>query len=175
MGASIAIAAAVMGALGVICALCLGVAVRFLAVKRDPRVVTLEHIFGGTNCGACGFPSCMMAAEAVAAEQADIDICELGGRPVMLQAAKLMGKKPKRKPRDVPPPVPLQPDEIPVIDEVNCIQCGLCARACKDGAIVGEPKTLPVITLDNCTRCGACVPACKKGFVLVKKLSEVAK
>ena len=170
MGTSIAIAAGVMGGLGVICALCLGIAGRYLAVKRDPRITEIESIFGGTNCGACGYPSCAAAAEAVVAENADIDICDLGGRSAMLQVAKVMGKKPKRKKRDLPPPTPLKQDEIPVIDEVNCIQCGLCARACTDGAIMGEPKTLPVIALDKCTRCGACVQSCKKGFVLVKKV-----
>ena len=170
MGASVAIAAGVMGALGVVCALCLGIARRYLAIARDSRVTEIESIFDGSNCGACGYPGCAAAAEAVVTEDADIDICESGGRAVMIQVAKVMGKPPKSQKTELPPPTPLNPDEIPLIDEENCIQCGLCAKACADGAIEGAPKTLPVIALEKCTRCGACVQSCRKGFVLVRKV-----
>ena len=221
MGVSIAIAAGVMGALGVVCAVCLGVAGKLLAIAGDPRVDALEELFGGTNCGACGFASCRAAAEAVVSGEAAADICELGGAETAAAAAVIVGEdaaavvpvavsdaapvpaaidtpdasngdgsvagdstnpvsgtpetgdeKPRRKKRELPPPVPLNPGEIPVIDDVACIACGLCVRACTDGAIVGEPKTIPTINLDNCTLCGACVVSCRKGFISVQKKED---
>lgn len=221
MGVSIAIAAGIMGALGVVCAVCLGVAGKLLAIAGDPRVDALEELFGGTNCGACGFTSCRAAAEAVVSGEASADICELGGAETAAAAAEIVGEdaaavvpvavrdavpshaavvspdgsngdesvtgdaatpvslvpeegdeKPRRKKRELPPPVPLNPGEIPVIDEVACIACGLCVRACTDGAIVGEPKTIPTIHLDNCTLCGACVVSCRKGFISVQKKED---
>ncbi len=221
MGVSIAIAAGVMGALGVVCAICLEVAGKLLAVAGDPRVDALEELFGGTNCSACGFASCRAAAEAVVSGEASADVCELGGAETAAAAAAIVGEdaaaavpvavsdtaplpaaivspdasngdgsvagdstnpvspaseaggeKPRRKKRELPPPVPLNPGEMPVIDEASCIACGLCVRACTDGAIVGEPKTIPNINLDNCTLCGKCVVSCRKGFISVQKRED---
>jgi len=49
------------GALGI----GLAIAARMLAVKKDERVLNVEEILPGANCGACGFPGCSGYAEGI--------------------------------------------------------------------------------------------------------------
>jgi len=49
----------------------------------------------------------------------------------------------------------------PVLDDSACTCCGLCAAACKEGAIVvdsasGKPRLLP----EKCVYCGDCIQSC---------------
>lgn len=48
------------------------------------------------------------------------------------------------------------------IDATRCVSCGLCAKACKAGAIDAQTKTI-----DNaqCVRCFNCLGVCKKGAI----------
>ena len=42
----------------------------------------------------------------------------------------------------------------------TCIQCGKCARTCKNGAITQNAKGVYMINKKLCTGCGECVAAC---------------
>ena len=48
-----------------------------------------------------------------------------------------------------------------------CTGCGACARACVQGAIVGEKRRPHRILPDRCIRCGACLETCRFGAVEV--------
>jgi NADH-quinone oxidoreductase subunit F/NADP-reducing hydrogenase subunit HndC len=54
------------------------------------------------------------------------------------------------------------------IDNVNCILCGLCKKACAFGA-VRELKNSYFIDQDYCTKCKACYSVCPTDAVLVDK------
>ena len=46
------------------------------------------------------------------------------------------------------------------IEPTLCRGCGICAKKCPQGAIVGERKHNHYIVADKCLRCGACVEFC---------------
>ena len=67
--------------------------------------------------------------------------------------------------------------------EANCLQCGICARTCPEGAITLEarldprPAALAPVTLNEeapaeCTRCGAAFAAASTVERMVEKLSD---
>lgn len=48
-----------------------------------------------------------------------------------------------------------------------CLQCGKCARTCKQGAITQNAKGVYMIDKKKCTGCGECVEVCPM-HVMVK-------
>jgi len=47
-----------------------------------------------------------------------------------------------------------------------CVQCGLCAKACENGAITQNPKGVYMINKKLCTGCGKCKEACPFGLIV---------
>ncbi|MDH4027702.1 MAG: CBS domain-containing protein, partial [Nitrospirota bacterium] len=59
-----------------------------------------------------------------------------------------------------------------VIDQTECIRCGLCKQACAFGAVT-ETRQRFVIDRSACTQCKACYTACPVKAVLIKKPRHV--
>lgn len=55
--------------------------------------------------------------------------------------------------------------KIITIDEAKCNGCGLCARACHEGAIGMENGKAKLLREDYCDGLGDCLPACPTGAI----------
>lgn len=55
----------VLAGMGILLAVALTLANKYLAVKEDPRIDDVEKMLPGVNCGACGTPGCRAFATAV--------------------------------------------------------------------------------------------------------------
>jgi len=84
-------AALVLGGIGVIAGLGLGAASRVFAVRVDSRLAEITEALPGTDCGACGYPGCAAAAEAVVEGEAGPDVCVVGEPEVARAVAEAMG------------------------------------------------------------------------------------
>ncbi len=56
-------APAIMTGIGLVFAIILTIAYRFLRVEEDPRIEQTEGLLPGSNCGACGQAGCHAFAE----------------------------------------------------------------------------------------------------------------
>lgn len=131
-------------------------AVRF-KVEGDPIVEKIDAILPQTQCGQCGYAGCRPYAEAIAAGEAEINLCPPGGQTGVAALADLLGRDPQslntgqgfEKPK-----------VLAVIDEQNCIGCTLCLQACPVDAILGAAKQMHTVIARECTGCELCVAPC---------------
>ncbi len=130
--------------------------VRF-KVEGDPIADQIDSLLPQTQCGQCGYPGCRPYAEAIAAEQADINLCPPGGEAGMLALADLLGREPVEM-ADVAAAEKVK--SIAVIREDECIGCTLCLQACPVDAIIGAAKQMHSVIDEQCTGCELCLPPC---------------
>ena len=79
MVTGIILAAAVVGILGILIGIFLGVASEKFKVEVDEREILVRNELPGNNCGGCGYAGCDALAKAIAAGQADVGACPVGG------------------------------------------------------------------------------------------------
>lgn len=110
-----------------------------------------------TQCTRCGYPDCKAYAQAIAAEQVDINQCPPGGAEGVAVLSRLTGR----------PVLPLKPENgfegpmtVAVIDEAWCIGCTLCIKVCPTDAILGSNKVMHTVIESACTGCDLCLPVC---------------
>jgi len=126
-------------------------------VEGNPLVEQVDAILPQTQCGQCGFAGCRPYAEAIAAEEADINRCPPGGETTIVALAELLGRE--AKPLDPEQGEPRPPSRA-VIDETECIGCTKCIQACPVDAIVGAAKQMHTVIAAECTGCDLCLPPC---------------
>lgn len=183
-----------IGGLGMLAALGLGVAAKVFYVKIDPLVEAVEEALPGANCGGCGFAGCSSAAVAIAANQAQANICVGGGPEIGIAVAEIMGveiKETEPQVAQVGCRYPVQradlkydysglrdcraavilaggPKECPI----GCIGLGSCAMACPFDALKIGPGGLPVVDEFKCTGCGTCVRTCPQHIMNLTSVSD---
>lgn len=112
----------ILAALGILIGILLGVAGKVFAVETDEKVVQVRECLPGNNCGGCGYPGCDGLAEAIAAGEASIDACPVGGAAVAQKIGKIMGVETEES-----------------VKKVAYVRCaGTCEKASSKYNYVGE-------------------------------------
>ena len=81
----------IIAGVGLVAAVALAVADRYLSVKEDPRIGMVTAALPGANCGGCGFPGCDGYARALVAGTAANGACAAGGAACAEAVSKILG------------------------------------------------------------------------------------
>ncbi|MBR3834887.1 MAG: RnfABCDGE type electron transport complex subunit B [Lachnospiraceae bacterium] len=183
---SIVIAAAVIGAVGILAAVLLGIASEKFKVEVDPKEEAVREVLPGNNCGGCGYPGCDGLAAAIAKGEAKPDACPVGGPEVAEKIAQIVGGEVSatkkvayvkcagncEKAKDAYQYVGPQdcriasnsPGAGPKACSYGCMGYGSCVKACQFGAI-SIIDGIAVVDKDKCKSCGMCVAACPRNII----------
>lgn len=164
-------------------------------VEVDEREAAVRECLPGNNCGACGYAGCDAMAAAIAAGDAPVNGCPVGGSPVAEKIGEIMGVSADAVDRKVAfvrckgscEVTHNQGNYVGVKDcrtaalsgmyvtdcDYGCLGFGSCVSVCPqqairvvDGVAVVDPR--------KCIACGLCVKACPKGLIeLVPEKNKV--
>lgn len=172
-----------LAVLGLVASGVLAVASRRFHVEVDPRVEQIAALLPGSNCGACGNPSCFATAEGIASGELLASACVGGGQEVADAIAELLGvdkcevqaavvlracggglaAAKSYEYHGVPScAAAIRLAGGPVVCQWGCLGFGDCVRACPFGALSLDERGLPVVDLARCTGCGVCVQTCPR-------------
>ncbi|MEG1862716.1 MAG: RnfABCDGE type electron transport complex subunit B [Oscillospiraceae bacterium] len=181
-------AIAVVAGIGVISAVVLVVAAKFMYVPEDERIGKVQECLPGANCGACGYAGCADYAKAIVEAGADTNLCVPGGKASAEAASKVMGKTAsatvakkavvacqgytcntgtKYDYQGVTTcAAAAKMFAGPSDCAFGCIGFGDCVEACQFEAIQVIDGAARVIN-EACTGCGACAKACPKSIISI--------
>ncbi|PKK92221.1 MAG: electron transporter RnfB [Candidatus Wallbacteria bacterium HGW-Wallbacteria-1] len=176
-----------LGAMGTIFGLCLAYASKKFHVEEDPRAMEVEAALPGANCGACGFPGCKGYAQAVAAGEAECNLCAPGGPDTVAAIASIMGVDASAGHKMVAvircAAGAEQCPEKFLYDGIEdcraaillhggdkgcvygCMGYGTCAAACPFDAIDTTSEGIYRVDSEKCTGCGKCIDVCPKTII----------
>lgn len=183
----IIIAVSVVGGVGLFIGIFLSVAGKYLKVETNPLVDEIIDALPGNNCGGCGFAGCSALAEAIAAGEAPVSGCPVGGEPVAQNIAGIMGVEADASEKLVAHVkckgtceqtfgnynyegvkdcrmASFVPAGGPKSCDFGCMGFGTCKDVCEFGA-VSIVDGIAVIDKDKCKACGKCVQACPKHLI----------
>ena len=152
--------------------LVLGAASILFKVESSPVVEKIDALLPQTQCGQCTYPGCRPYAEAIAAEEAPINLCPPGGDNVIQALADLLDVDalPLGEAEDE-----AQGSVVAVIIEDTCIGCTLCIQACPVDAILGAAKRMHTVIESECTGCELCVAPCPVDCIEMVPVEQTAK
>lgn len=156
-----------------------------LAVKKDPRILALEPIMPGANCGVCGYAGCNAYAAAVALGEAEIGLCSPGGSSLVARMAEIMGVSAdasddsRRKVAHVLCRGNVEYTQKDYayegLEDCNaaallfagdnncksgCLHLGSCIKVCPVGAITKDKDGYIIVDEETCISCEKCVLVC---------------
>lgn len=171
-----------VGAVGLICALLLVIAAKFMSVKTDERVTKIRECLPGANCGACGFTGCDGYADAlVNIPGTKTNLCIPGSDTVSKKISGLLGVQFE----DVAEQVAVvhcngdcrntrkKHDYVGIqtctavklfyggdgLCTYGCLGYGDCARVCPNNAICLKDG-IARVNFEKCIGCGLCAKTC---------------
>ncbi|GHV50806.1 ferredoxin [Spirochaetia bacterium] len=159
----------------------LGFFKKVFAVPEDPLAGQLRECLPGANCGACGFPGCDAYAAAIAAGNAGISSCSVGGAATAEKLSAIMGVSGSVIP--VVAVLACQGSSIHAPKKGNytglqtcrgaklssggtklcswgCLGFGDCTLVCRFGALKLGENGLPKVDYTKCTGCKLCIAEC---------------
>lgn len=193
----IILAIVVVTAIGLLCALLLAVASKFMFVKTDEREAEVREALPGANCGACGFTGCDGYAKALVENPGTpTNLCIPGADAVSRKISEILGVEFQDVDEQVAFVHCLGDCEAAKQKHVykgitscaaasmmyggsgactfGCLGLGDCARACPSGAICMENGIAHVDTR-KCTGCGVCTKTCPHNLItLFSDIDRVA-
>ena len=184
---AIVIAAAVVAAVGIVVGFGLGIFGEAFKVEVDEKEMAVREELPGNNCGGCGFAGCDALAKAIAAGEAPVNACPVGGAPVAEKIAAIMGVDAAAGVKKVAfvkckgtcdkaknqyqysgiedcRKAMVTPGAGPKACSYGCMGFGSCVKACQFGAIE-VIDGIAVVDKEKCVACGACVAACPKNLI----------
>ena len=183
----ILITAAVVAAIGLVCAVMLVFASKFFAVSEDKTFTDIRECLPGANCGACGYAGCDGYAKALSEnDSVKTNICIPGGDAVAAQIADILGKEAE----DVIEQVAVircygdchhtvnKMDYVGISSceaaktmyggkgkcTFGCMGFGDCVYACPQNAICLE-NGIAHVDARICIGCGVCVRTCPQSLI----------
>lgn len=191
---SIAIASAVMAALGVLLAALLAFANRRLYVYEDPRIDAVEDLLPKSNCGACGLAGCRNFAEKLVAGDIVAAQCTVMSPDGTAQVAGLLGVDAGEVEKRVARLACAGGKHVAYTRARyaglttcraaavvsgggkeciwGCLGLGDCVAVCDQDAIALDAHGLPVVDSSRCTACNDCVEVCPKGLFSLEPVSH---
>ncbi len=191
---SFILAPAIMTGIGLVFALILAVAYRFLKVQEDPRIEETEDLLPGSNCGACGQPGCHAFAEQLVQGGVPPSKCTVASPEDIDSLAELLDVDPGQQEKRVArlhcaggKGQAYQIAEYQGFDSClaaavvsgggkgcswGCFGLGDCQKVCTFKAITTNVNGLPVVDVDLCTACGDCVDACPRDLFELVPLNQ---
>ena len=187
MVTGIIIAAAVVGILGILIGIFLGIASEKFKVEVYEKEILVRNELPGNNCGGCGYAGCDALAKAIAAGQAEVGACPVGGASTAEKIGAIMGvaggtaeKKvafvkckgtcDKTKVQynyygvDDCKKVSVVPGAGEKACTYGCMGYGSCVKACAFDAI-HVVDGVAVVDKEKCVACGKCVSSCPNHLI----------
>lgn len=181
------IAAAVVGVIGLVIGLLLGVAGELFKVKVDEREMQVRDLLPGVNCGACGYAGCDGLAAAIAASEAPVDGCPVGGPDVAKAVGAVMGVSAEEKEKQVAfvkcagtcdkaaskyeyhglpdcRMASVAPGKGEKKCTYGCMGFGTCVKACPFDAI-HIVDGIALVDKEKCVACGKCISSCPNQLI----------
>ena len=180
-------AAVVVGLIGLLIGLLLGFAAKAFAVPVDEKEIEVREFLPGNNCGGCGYAGCDALAKAIAAGEAPVNACPVGGAAVAEKIGNVMGVAAGDSVKMVAyvkcsgtcDKAGIKANYYGISDckraaaipgrgdkacSFGCMGFGSCVAACKFDAIHVE-HGVAVVDKEKCVACGKCVATCPKSLI----------
>ena len=184
---AIILAGVVVGATGIVIAVLLGIASEKFKVPVDEKAVAIREALPGNNCGGCGYAGCDGLAAAIAAGEAPVNGCPVGGAAAADKISEIMGvdagdsvKKvafvkcsgtcEKAKDKYVYTGIEDCVEAVSVPGggakacTYGCTGFGSCVKQCDFDAI-HVVNGIAVVDKEKCVACGKCAAICPKGLI----------
>ncbi|MFH1195334.1 MAG: RnfABCDGE type electron transport complex subunit B [bacterium] len=188
MDATLILAIATMGGLGLLLAGGLAYADMKLRVEENPLIGQINEVLPGVNCGGCGRAGCYDLAVNIVEGNASVTACPVGGSDTAKKIAELMGVEAGSVVKMVPRILcrggnseavkkfanyygPLNCSAMAVVsggDKLcyyGCLGGGDCVEACPFGAMFMNENGLPEVIDELCTGCGNCAKVCPRNII----------
>lgn len=177
----------VVAVVGLVVGFLLVTAGQVFKVEVDEKVAAVRECLPGNNCGGCGFPGCDGLAAAIAAGEAPVNQCPVGGAPVAAKIAAVMGVEAGDTVKTVAyvrcsgtceqaknqslydgvqdcRAAATVPGGGPKACSFGCLGFGTCVKECQFDAI-HIVNGVAVVDRTKCVACGKCAAACPKGLI----------